>query len=252
MTCANFYLNDYGRFIPGRIANNHLSASNGSVEVWVEWLRPYYSAEKKASVENKADLLLCPSAQKRYSNKPAYSEFGEGGKPPFGAWWWPAMNNNKLVIKYQGSYGFNGWCMSSYGNLCSEISTHPFDCYWGSPQNATGMLNNIPVFADCHYYGGNPKGNEFSDITVKIRQDSGFGVYHRAGGEDNITTNGEDYGVNRFMPARHGRKINAVFLDSSVRSVELKDVYGLKWHKKYDTKTVPRTVLKRGWPDWVK
>lgn len=51
--------------------------------------------------------------------------------------------------------------------------------------------------------------------------------------------------MNRFCMNRHSQAINAVFLDYSVRKVWLKEMWRLKWSKRFDTEVV------KEWPDWM-
>ena len=54
---------------------------------------------------------------------------------------------------------------------------------------------------------------------------------------------------------RHNGGINSLFMDWSVRKVNLKQLWGLKWHRGYDT-TGPWTraggVRPEDWPKWMR
>ena len=56
--------------------------------------------------------------------------------------------------------------------------------------------------------------------------------------------------MSRFMPKRHKGGVSAVFLDQSVRSVGLKELWGLKWNTQFDTHNA-MTRPDAPWPDWV-
>ena len=61
----------------------------------------------------------------------------------------------------------------------------------------------------------------------------------------------DQYGMmSRFMLKRHKGGVNAVFLDQSVRSVGLKELWGLKWNTEFDTHNA-MTQPDALWPDWV-
>ena len=54
---------------------------------------------------------------------------------------------------------------------------------------------------------------------------------------------------------RHNGGINAVFLDWSVRKVGLKELWTLKWHRKYETAgpwTKAGGVMTGDWPQWMR
>jgi len=54
---------------------------------------------------------------------------------------------------------------------------------------------------------------------------------------------------------RHNGFVNASFADCSVHKVGLKELWKLKWHKKFDTNgpwTVAGGVKPEGWPEWIR
>ena len=65
-------------------------------------------------------------------------------------------------------------------------------------------------------------------------------------------SNGEWMGANaemhHFAMARHGKGVNILFFDSSVRYSRPKDLWNLPWHKDYD---VNAAALNIGFPDWM-
>jgi prepilin-type processing-associated H-X9-DG protein len=58
-----------------------------------------------------------------------------------------------------------------------------------------------------------------------------------------------------FVTSRHGRQTNAIFLDWSVRSVGLKEIWTLKWGADFD-RVGPWTkaggVQPDDWPKWMR
>jgi prepilin-type processing-associated H-X9-DG protein len=48
--------------------------------------------------------------------------------------------------------------------------------------------------------------------------------------------------------ARHGKGVNILFFDSSVRNTRAKDLWSLPWHRQYDVNTASSLV---GFPDWM-
>ena len=63
--------------------------------------------------------------------------------------------------------------------------------------------------------------------------------------EDSLCDNSVS-GTGYFAVNRHFGSINAVFLDFSARQVALKQLWRLRWHRKYDT-----TEEYPEWPDWM-
>jgi len=53
-------------------------------------------------------------------------------------------------------------------------------------------------------------------------------------------------GLDRYCLKRHGYTINVCFVDGSVRTVRLKTLWDLRWHKEY-TLDVPLP----DWPEWM-
>ena len=54
---------------------------------------------------------------------------------------------------------------------------------------------------------------------------------------------------------RHNGGVNALFLDWSVRKVDLKELWTLKWHRQYDTAgpwTKAGGVRPEDWPEWLR
>ena len=61
--------------------------------------------------------------------------------------------------------------------------------------------------------------------------------------------------MRRFCVDRHDGYVNAVFLDNSVRKVGLKQLWTLKWHRRYDTSgpwTKAGGVRNENWPAWMR
>jgi len=62
-------------------------------------------------------------------------------------------------------------------------------------------------------------------------------------------------GLNQFVMDRHGRATNGMFLDWSVRSVGLKELYTLKWASDFDRAnrwTKAGGVQPNDWPKWMR
>ena len=61
--------------------------------------------------------------------------------------------------------------------------------------------------------------------------------------------------MRHFCINRHDRFVNHLFMDSSARKVELKELWKLKWHRKFDTNgpwTNAGGATYDKWPDWMR
>jgi hypothetical protein len=99
--------------------------------------------------------------------------------------------------------------------------------------------NNIPVFADTMWRGGGP--------------------YTHGEGGDPPAYNGQWVNakaeMKHFCIDRHNGANNHLFLDWTVRSVDLKELWTLKWHKQFDTRgpwTRGGGVQPADWPEWMR
>jgi prepilin-type processing-associated H-X9-DG protein len=53
--------------------------------------------------------------------------------------------------------------------------------------------------------------------------------------------------MNRYNINRHQGRVNAVFVDFTVRPVRLKELWRLQWHQKFETQNY-RNIT---WPEWM-
>ncbi|MHC4889363.1 MAG: hypothetical protein ACYTEO_07880, partial [Planctomycetota bacterium] len=65
----------------------------------------------------------------------------------------------------------------------------------------------------------------------------------------------DPYTMGSFNINRHDGYINGLFMDWSVRKIGLKELWTLKWHRKFDTAgpwTTAGGVRPSDWPEWMK
>ena len=122
-----------------------------------------------------------------------------------------------------GSYAVNGW-------LCNP---KVWPGGWGNEENLwrkrdQNGSNNIPVIAD---------GLWFHAVPDSTDRPSSYSSY----------MSNWSWSMQRVCSDRHGGKTNVVFMDWSVRSVGLKQLWKLKWHRNFDTNA--RDPI---WPTWIK
>lgn len=162
------------------------------------------------------DMRLCPMAKKPLS---------EDGLTPFAAW-------GKFDDPYgsYGSYGFNEW-------LCNRpMNETESENYWRNMYSIKSAYR-IPVFLDCYWYD------------VWPHEENRPPMYP----EDTIGRGTDE--MKRVCLDRHSRAVNGLFLDWSVRRIDLKELWVLKWHKNFDTAgpwTKAGGATSDSWPDWMK
>ncbi len=197
--------------------NDGYFPSGSSGKMWTEVLEPYYQ---------EPDLRCCPMATKLASPEGAPDPWG--GK--FLAWGVFDQTYAQLGLEgVYGSYGMNGYV----SNPAPEVKDpwgRDTKNNWRSADVKGGA--NIPLFLDCVWLGGLP---EDCDQPPEYDGECQFGLV--------------EPGMKAFCIDRHKGEINGAFVDFSVRDVGLKQLWRLKWHKKFDTDAGP---TRDEWPDWMK
>ncbi len=159
-------------------------------------------------------IRLCPMAIKPRT---------EGGHNPHCAW-------GKFDDGMYASYGFNEWLCNRPAGVDQDIN------YWRNIYGIT-QSNKIPVFFDCYWY----------DVWVhSVDQPP-----PTDGSESGMSGSNE---IRRVCLNRHNEAINSTFLDWSVRKVDLKELWTLKWHKNFDMSndlTSAGGATEDDWPEWM-
>jgi len=170
---------------------------------------------------DKGKLALCPSA-----TLPMVSS----GPFEYRAWNWDASGWGDLrakdpTIRDRGSYGENEWICNREGD----------DRYWRDLRRIKNA-DNVPLFFDCAYIDAFPLHTQ-GPPEIK-------GLSNDTSSEFNIV-----------CIDRHSASINCVFADfSTVRKVDLKELWTLKWHREFDTSgfwTKAGGARASDWPDWM-
>ena len=165
------------------------------------------------------DLRFCPMATKLYEN---------GGQVPFGAW------QTSTTPQYSGSYGANGYILNSPQDLVFQLG-RPTKYNWRTID--VKGANNIPLFMDALWVDGWPE--EYDEpAPVELWWLDKIG----------------DSEMRRFCCNRHNRFQNAVFCDFTVRPIGLKELWTLKWHRRFETDN--EWTIAGGatadWPEWMR
>ena len=209
---CSMYANDNDSYFCDLVGDDPTTLWSGGWGYW--WMSPlqkYYQEPK---------LRLCPMATKPYD---------EGGRVPFGAWKTPLIEDSKFQWPANvGSYGPNGWM--AYATEKDEEQgwfAQGWECHWGT-FNVKGA-SNIPLFLDCKDVDGWPHHTDeppefYGEVEEEMVNE-----------------------MKRFCIDRHNGTINGVFVDQTVRKINLKCLWKLKWNKCFDV-----TYLEPVWPEWMK
>ncbi len=181
---------------------------------WIDLLYDYYHKDPK--------FRVCPIAKKVAAPDGATDTLTIGGDAET-SWGVVAPSGNRPVGTY-GSYGINGWV---YVAADSTLYGKPRESFWKTP-NVRGAAQ-VPLFLDCWFWCGWP---DDTDSAPRSNDRSG-------------RLTGDTDSMNRFCIDRHQQAINGVFLDFSVRKIWLKELWRVKWSKRFNT---AREVA---WPEWM-
>ena len=229
--CFSMYTDDFdGSFPRGWCTDGYPfpSPEARAKSYWMEALRPYYG--------NEHDLRCCAMAMKpgtQLGGGPyggvlldsTFAAWGIAGDPgeldrlgePFGSW-------SYLVVGDYGSYGWNGWVGDPPPDVPPQLGqNHPVIWNWRKA-NVSGT-GNIPLITANQWIDGWP----MHDDGPPEHRGQPWGMT----GDENMA---------RFCQDRHDGSVNTAFLDWSVRRVGLKQLWRLKWHRKFDVNFLE--------PDW--
>ena len=207
------YTNDNDGYFPTRMQRSGR---------WIDVLFSYYSRHEK--------IRCCPSAKKI-----AIPDYPPGGDLPaafgnkFTSWGKLTSAMNRPPGTY-GSYGINGYVYVPTQDLIDAYPFTAFEDYWKTP--GVKGANNVPLFLDCRFFCGWPQhGNKPPDP------------------EDEAADTARDdlQAMKRFCINRHQGAIDGIFLDYSGRRVGLKQLWKLKWSRRFDINADPPV-----WPDWMR
>jgi len=149
-----------------------------------------------------AKLRFCPTATKSLSVEQ---------RTAFWAWIRADLVDPDRFWEACGSYGLNSWASNPPPD--AEDSDFHVPAYYWRTTNVREAAN-IPLLLDCLWAGAFPYDTDEPPPYYN----------HRDLGPEII----------RYCIDRHDGAINALFVNCSVRSVGLKELWTLKWHREYD------------------
>jgi prepilin-type processing-associated H-X9-DG protein len=208
-------------------SDNNDSFSRGDAVGWArgEWVKALQDHYKK-----KPDILLCPTAKVRRG--PGVQEVKAkvngatveyGGPTTCYDFPLPDSASGKNLL---ASYGINNWVYDPLPGV-NIIQGRPTRLNWRKIN--VPYPSDIPLFADSMWRGGGPDSVERPPTFNGEWLGAGFEFHH-------------------FAMARHGKGINVLFFDGSVRHVRVRNLWKLKWHREFDTTFYSKLT----WPAWTK
>jgi prepilin-type N-terminal cleavage/methylation domain-containing protein len=199
---------------------------------WVLALRPQYRTKSK--------ILLCPAAAKRRpSGSGADLEYGDSTHTYI-------MGSGGIFdSREEASYGANNWIY--YGEGTGTIQSRPIPWNWKFKDVA--QANRIPVFADTMWRGGGP--------CYRTSESAAPSATFNRIAPPQFDGEWVDYNceMRHFAINRHQTGDNVLFMDWTVRSVGLKELWTLKWHRKYPVNgplTKAGGMQPSAWPAWMR
>ncbi len=191
-------------------------------------------------------VLLCPEAA-----EPGPAEFVH--RTPYQAWAKSGTSSEGGVL---GSYGVNIWLLGT-DRLKENADIHDwwgnavFEGYAAKRWNWSGRSltrpSAVPLLFDCVTEAGHPE-----DTDEPPAFDGDFSIdLLREGPVGRETQHMRWVCVNRHP----GGKIGMTFMDGSARSVGLKELWTLRWHRQSKLAgswTQAGGVLSSDWPEWMR
>jgi len=198
--------------------NDSLPGGWNSGKMWMVDLLQYYGGED--------DIRLCPKARIFLHDIPnnvpgVFTAWGKYGHPDYFGGWVPLWGKEGMY----GSYGVNGWAHNPPDR--GVPGTYDIDeewrAYYWRKMTRIKQPDTVPLMGGAMWDGSTP---DVSDTPPPI---------------EGMMTND----ISIFCLPRHNGRVNMIFMDKSARSVELTELWSLKWH--------PYWVQKRiKWPKWMK
>jgi prepilin-type N-terminal cleavage/methylation domain-containing protein len=213
--CFSMYAdNNDGLFMPGW--HTAVAPVLTAEDVWMEALRACYG--------DQGDIRCCAAAK-----KPGTEVNGNmyGGNGTFYAWgvfdgsWDPPA-----TVGDYGSYGINGYVQNPPPQA-KIIQGRDTSTNWRT--TSVSGAADVPLMTDAQWFGGWPLA---SDSPPAFDGEPWF--------IDHFDM------MRRFCINRHDGYNNCIFLDYSIRKVGLKELWKLKWHRKFDMDGGPIS-----WPKWM-
>jgi prepilin-type N-terminal cleavage/methylation domain-containing protein/prepilin-type processing-associated H-X9-DG protein len=229
---------------------------NGSNEykTWIPALatamtsgQKFDDANKYVAEETMKGFIYCPETEQ---NPKTTTTLGSEGAPNANF-----LGTADLDWDYSrtSSYCMNGWLYRTLkvNSSGSEQDAKPYVVgAWSDPNALQYFITNpngakgaefIPIFGDGTWADSWPQANNKPPRNL----------YDGGAESQNQFTQANKSFMARYVIARHGKKVNMVFLDGHVDQMQLSKLWQLKWHEGYNTGTVtPAPLANATYRDW--
>ena len=206
----------------------------GGRGMWFTALKPYYADERTM----RGGIGCCPTAAKPLVD---ISGNATGAWHPFAAWGVisPAYADNwaGAELGNYSSYGLNAYVSGVSANFGDTIYGYATKDYWR--RSDVRGAQYVPMLLDSTWVDAWPRShNQPPEYNGEIWQSGGRTAD----------------GMKKFCISRHSGRVNAAFLDFSVRSIPLKHLWQQKWHRSSVIDgpwTTAGGVQPTDWPGWM-
>jgi len=215
----SMYAEDYdGRFMKG-------FEDRPTANRWVYALGDYYKWDD--------EFTCCPNATKPWMDEFGVDSGAEGSD--VGATMaWGYSDQGHWAKPMKGSYGINGWVVDpDPGDEQPHTERGGPECFWRGP--AVAGAGYVPLFTEAKRYNGMPLHYDTPPDTNGARWEN-------------------ESQLGRFCMDRHDGFAGCLFMDFSARKVGIKELWTLKWHRKFSQAgpwTIGGGVQATDWPDWM-
>ena len=207
---------------------NNNSFMEGTEETWA---RGSWVVTLTNGYQQKPALLFCPmatdrrgpGAQEVHTTPDDPNAVYYGG--PTTAYDFPIPDPAVPTRPLTASYGINCWVYNPDTNsIQGRLAVYNWRKYDAAPQPS-----DTPLFLDSMWRGGGP---HYNDMPPTFN-----GEWTGAGAE-----------MQHFAIERHGKGVNILYFDGSVRNTRARDLWSLPWSKGYDVNAFAEAV---SFPDWM-
>ncbi len=184
---------------------------------WNMVLQPY--------INNQYDAAVCPMAKRIRSDIDGWLVGGTFIS-------WGKLSSWGGVGEY-GSYGINQWVTDEKAESGKNPTGRGKDSWYYRRPESISQPENVPMFMDAIWTGSWPRDTDGPPMEPVIMP---------------VYSIGET--MTRFCIDRHKGGVQVAFADTSVEDVTAKQLWGLKWHRDFDTDNF-WTTDRANWPDWM-
>ncbi len=193
------------------------------------WARGAWFNSLQRQVGQRKQLLTCPVAVKPRPQANGGRNFEEFGGIDYSY----EMGQAEFSNAERASYGANLWIYDAQDDIQGRLK----EWHWGTPTAAVDATST-PLMGDSSWRGGGPHYASRIAYSPSDRP-----------GEYSNNESYASYEMQHFTLPRHGKRVQFVFFDGSARSVRVRDLWALRWHKEWDTEAYKTLVQ---FPAWIR